>query len=50
MIEGVRDAAIAAGLTTARQFSAGVRDLRRATRADGVFCSTSFKGVGELIS
>jgi SAM-dependent methyltransferase len=48
MIEGVRDPAIAAGLTTARRFSAGIRDLRRATRADGVFCYTFFKGVGVL--
>jgi trans-aconitate methyltransferase len=48
MIEGVRDRAIAAGLTTSRRFSAGIRDLRRATRADGVFCYTFFKGVGVL--
>jgi SAM-dependent methyltransferase len=46
MIAGVRHAAIAAGLTTARRFDAGLRDLRRATRADGVFCYTFFKGVG----
>ena len=50
MIEGVRDAAIAAGLTTGRRFSAGIRDLRRATRADGVFCYTFFEGVGKLSS
>ena len=48
MISGVRRAAIAAGLTTAREFSAGIRDLRRTTRADGVFCYTFFKGVGAL--
>jgi trans-aconitate methyltransferase len=46
MIEGVRQPAIAARLTTARRFNAGIRDLRRATRADGVFCYTFFKGVG----
>ena len=46
MIEGVRLPAIAAGLTTARRFNAGLRGLRRATRADGVFCYTFFKGVG----
>jgi SAM-dependent methyltransferase len=46
MIEGVRDPAIAAGLTTAPQFDAGLRALRRATHADGVFCYTFFKGVG----
>jgi hypothetical protein len=48
MIDGVRHSALAAGLTTARRFSAGIRDLRRATRADGVFCYTFFKGVGRL--
>ena len=46
MIQGVRNAAIRARLTTAGRFDAGVRDLRRATRADGVFCYTFFKGVG----
>ena len=46
MIEGVRQPAIAAGLTTRQQFDAGIRDLRRATRRDGVFCYTFFKGVG----
>jgi SAM-dependent methyltransferase len=48
MIEGVRDDALAAGLTTRRRFDAGIRDLRLATRADGVFCYTFFKGVGVL--
>jgi SAM-dependent methyltransferase len=46
MIEGVRQSAIASRLTTARRFNAGIRDLRRAARADGVFCYTFFKGVG----
>ena len=46
MIEGVRQRAVAAGLTTARQFDAGIRGLRRATATDGVFCYTFFKGVG----
>jgi len=46
MIEGVRDAAIAAGLSDAEAFDAGVRDLYRTTEADGVFCYTFFKGVG----
>ena len=46
MIEGVRQPAIAAGLITTRRFDAGLRDLRRATRPDGVFCYTFFKGVG----
>ena len=46
MIEGTRDTAIAAGLTDAARFDAGVRDLYRTTEADGVFCYTFFKGVG----
>jgi hypothetical protein len=33
-------------MTTARRFDTGIRDLRRATRRDGVFCYTFFKGVG----
>jgi hypothetical protein len=46
MIEGVRSQALAARLTTPRAFGAGIRDLRRTARADGVFCYTFFKGVG----
>jgi ubiquinone/menaquinone biosynthesis C-methylase UbiE len=45
MIEGIREPAIAAGLTDARTFDAGIRDLHRATAADGVFNYTFFKGV-----
>ncbi|HVT40587.1 MAG TPA: methyltransferase domain-containing protein [Gemmatimonadaceae bacterium] len=47
MIEGVRESAIDAGLTDSDAFDAGVRDLHRTTEADGVFCYTFFKGVGE---
>jgi len=47
MIEGVREPAIAAGLTDAAGFDAGIRDLHRTAEADGVFCYTFFKGVGE---
>lgn len=47
MIEGVREVAIAAGLIEAESFDAGVRDLYRTTGADGVFCYTFFKGVGD---
>jgi SAM-dependent methyltransferase len=47
MIEGVRESAIAAGLTRPENFDAGVQDLYRTTEADGVFCYTFFKGVGE---
>lgn len=47
MIEGVRAPAIAAGLIEPDRFDAGVRDLHRTTKADGVFCYTFFMGVGE---
>jgi ubiquinone/menaquinone biosynthesis C-methylase UbiE len=47
MIEGVRESAIAAGLIEPERFDAGVRALHRTTEADGVFCYTFFKGVGE---
>lgn len=46
MIEGVREAATAAGLIDPERFDAGVRALHRTTEADGVFCYTFFKGVG----
>ena len=46
MVEGVREPAIAAGLTDAASFDAGVRALHRAAEEDGVFCYTFFKGVG----
>jgi ubiquinone/menaquinone biosynthesis C-methylase UbiE len=45
MIEGVREAAIAAGLTDSDAFDRGVRDLYRTTEPDGVFCYTFFKAV-----
>jgi SAM-dependent methyltransferase len=45
MVEGVRTAALAAGITDAARFEAGVRDLYRTAEADGVFCYTFFKGV-----
>jgi hypothetical protein len=47
MIEGVREAAIGAGLIGAPAFDAGVRALYRTTEADGAFCYTFFKGTGE---
>lgn len=46
MIEGVRTAAIEAGLIAPAAFDAGIRALDRAADADGVFCYTFFKGVG----
>jgi len=47
MVEGVRDSAIEAGIVEPPVFDAGVRALYRTTDADGVFCYTFFKGVGE---
>ena len=47
MIAGIRAPAIAAGLIQPESFDAGVHDLHRTTEADGVFCYTFFKGVGE---
>lgn len=46
MIEGVRSAAIEAGIIDAESFDAGIRDLYRTAEPDGVFCYTFFKGVG----
>jgi SAM-dependent methyltransferase len=47
MIEGVREPALAAGLIEPERFDAGIQALYRTTEADGVFCYTFFKGVGE---
>ena len=47
MIEGVRDAAMAAGIIDQDRFDAGIRALYRTTEADGVFCYTFFKALGE---
>ena len=46
MIEGVRESAIEAGIIEPEAFDAGIRDLYRTAEADGVFCYTFFKGVG----
>jgi SAM-dependent methyltransferase len=43
MIEGTRDAAIAAGLSTPAAFDAGIADLYRTAAPDGTFCYTFFK-------
>ncbi len=46
MVEGVRESALAAALMEPASFDAGVQALHRTTEADGVFCYTFFKGVG----
>jgi SAM-dependent methyltransferase len=43
MIEGVRDAALEAGLVDPVTFDAGIRALYRTAESDGVFCYTFFK-------
>ena len=48
MIEGVREAAIGAGMITPERFDAGIRALYRAAEADGVFCYTFFKATAAL--
>ncbi len=46
MVKGVREDAIAQGLTTAGDFDRGIADLYRAAQEDGTFCYTFFKGIG----
>jgi ubiquinone/menaquinone biosynthesis C-methylase UbiE len=46
MVAGVRESAIAQCLIEPLKFDAGVRDLERTAKADGVFCYTFFKGTG----
>jgi len=43
MIEGIREPALAAGLSTPDHFDQGIRDLLRTAEPDGVFCYTFFK-------
>ncbi len=47
MVEGVRQAAIGAGIIAPEIFDAGIRALYRTAEAGGVFCYTFFKAVGE---
>ena len=50
MVEGVRDAAIDAGMIDPQSFDSGIRDLYRTAQSDGVFCYTFFKAVGTKLS
>lgn len=45
MVQGIREPAIHAGLSTRTHFDAGVRALLRTTEADGMFGYTFFKAV-----
>jgi ubiquinone/menaquinone biosynthesis C-methylase UbiE len=47
MIDGVRQASVEAGLIDEKTFDDGIKALYRTTEADGVFCYTFFKAVGE---
>ena len=47
MIEGVRTAALTAGIIDAATFDQGIADLYRTAKPGGVFCYTFFKGVAE---
>lgn len=49
MVAGVRDDAVAAGLSSADDFDAGIRGLERTTEDDGVFTYTFFKATGTAI-
>ena len=46
MIEGVRQQAIAGGLSDPESWDRGIRDLYRTTDTGGMFCYTFFKAVG----
>jgi ubiquinone/menaquinone biosynthesis C-methylase UbiE len=46
MVEGVRDQALALGWADEPTWDKGIRDLYRATEADGTFCYTFFKALG----
>jgi len=46
MIAGIRESALARGLSEPDRFDAGVQALHRTTEPDGMFCYTFFKGVG----
>jgi DNA-binding transcriptional MerR regulator/trans-aconitate methyltransferase len=48
MIEGIREPALAAGITDPDRFDAGIRDLLRTAEPDGVFCYTFFKATATI--
>lgn len=43
MVEGAREMALSLNLTDELRWAMGIRDLKRATEADGTFCYTFFK-------
>lgn len=48
MIEGVQETAVTAGIVEQSVFEQGIRDLYRTAEADGVFCYTFFKAIGNM--
>lgn len=48
MVDGVRERAIASGMSTAEAWDKGIRDLYGTTGCDGTFCYTFFKAVAHL--
>jgi hypothetical protein len=46
MVDGVRVAALEAGIMGAAVFDAGIRALYRTAEDDGVFCYTFFRATG----
>ena len=50
MVEGIRAAAIDAGMVEPEVFDAGIRALHRTAEPDGVFCYTFFKAVGRKLA
>ncbi len=48
MIEGIRQPALAAALTTPGRFDTGIADLLRTAEPDGIFCYTFFKGTAAI--
>ncbi len=49
MVEGVRDQALSMGMIDESTWNKGIRDLYRATEANGTFCYTFFKAVAHRI-
>ena len=49
MVASVREAAISRGMIDAASFDAGIAALLRTAEADGVFCYTFFKAVGQKL-
>jgi len=47
MVEGIRNAALEAGIVDQSVFDKGIRDLYRTKEPDGIFCYTFFKAFAD---